>query len=98
MQNLLNPHPWPANTSEPSELQENTANDANSAPFAPPPGEHHKFHVFRTQQTRKVTHLHISLHIFYMYAHILHYCRPVLDAYNFTIPTVFYIEIYVYFI
>ena len=70
MRNSLNPHPWPVNTSEPSELLENTANHQNSAPFAPPPGKHRKFHVFHTHQTRKVTHFTHLLHIIYMYAHI----------------------------
>ena len=53
-------------------------NDPNSAPFTPSLGEYHKFHVF---------------HTYFTHMHILHYCRLVLDAYNFTIPTVFYIEI-----
>ena len=69
-QNSLNLHPWPVNTSEPSELQENTANHQNSAPFAPPPGEHRKFCMFRTQQNKEsYTFIHL-LCIIYMYAHI----------------------------
>ena len=65
-----------------SELQENTAKHQDSAPFAPTPGEHCKFHVFCTQQTRKVTCFTHLLHIIYMYAHIfLHNSRLVLDAY-----------------
>ena len=40
-----------------------------------------------------LTHIaHILLHIFCMYAHILHHCRLVLRTYNFTIETVFYIK------
>ena len=92
MRNSLNPHPWPAILSESSELQENTANDANSAPSTPTSGKSCEICDICTQQSRKVT---------YLYTHvydILHYCRLVLDAYNFTIPTVFYIEIYVCFI
>ena len=103
MRNLLNPHPWLANTSEPSELQENTVNDANCTI---------RTHIWQIMQNSRHLHttkqesyvlLHTCLctylwYIFYMYAHILHYCRLVLDAYNFTIPAVFYIEIYVYFI
>ena len=65
-----------------SELQENTANHQNPAPFTPPPGEHHKFCMFCTQETRKVTYFTHLLHIIYMYAHIFsHTCRLVLEAY-----------------
>ena len=61
-----------------SGLQESTANHQNSAP---PPGEHHKFRAFHTQQTRKVTRFTHLLHIIYMHTHIfLHTCRLVLDA------------------
>ena len=49
-----------------SELQENTANHQNSGPFTPPPGEHRKFRMFSTQQTRKVTRFTHLLHIIYM--------------------------------
>ena len=64
-----------------SELQESTVNQQNSAPSALPPGEHHKFCMFHTQQTRKVTRFTYLLHIIYMYTHIfLHTCRLVLDA------------------
>ena len=64
-----------------SELQEGTANQRNSAPSTLPPGEHRKFRMFHTQQTRKVTCFTHLLHIIYMYTHIfLHTCRLVLDA------------------
>ena len=60
---------------------------------------HAKFATFAHNKAGKLrTFTNMFMHIFYMFAHILHYCRLVLDAYNFTIPTVFYIEIYVYFI
>ena len=35
---------------------------------------------------------HVSLHIFCIYAHILHHCRLVLALTNFTVKTVFYIK------
>ena len=64
-----------------SELQESTVNHQNSAPSAPPPGKHHKFRAFHTQQTRKDTCFTQLLHIIYMHTHIfLHTCRLVLDA------------------
>ena len=64
-----------------SELQESTANSQNSVLSALPPGEHRKFCMFHTQQTRKVKRFTHSLHIIYMYTHIfLHTYRLVLDA------------------
>ena len=53
-----------------SELQESTANHKNSAPSTLPPGEHHKFCVSHTQQTRKVTRFTHLLHIIYMHTYI----------------------------
>ena len=58
-----------------SELQESTANHQNSAPSTPPPGEHHKFRAFHTQQTRKVTNFYTHFYTFtahnlYVYTHI----------------------------
>ena len=35
---------------------------------------------------------HVLLHIFCIYAHILHHCRLVLHTYDFTVETVFYVK------
>ena len=89
------------NLTESSELLEITANHPNSAQSAPPSGEYCKIHAFCTQQNRKVINyyahtVHMLLHIIIgMHIH-LHICRLVLNAYNFTISTVFYIEFYVF--
>ena len=61
-----------------------------------------KFAHFAHNKTWKVTDYyaliaHILLHIIICMHIFLHTCRLVLDAYNFTISTVFYIEFYVFY-
>ena len=90
------------NLTESSELPEITVNHPNSAQSAPPSGEYCEIHAFYTQQNRKVinyyTHVaHILLHIIICMHIFLHTCRLVLNAYNFTISTVFYIVFYVFY-
>ena len=99
MQNLHNPHLWPVNLTESSELLEITVNHPNSAQSTLPLGEYCKIRAFCTQQNRKVMnyYAHILLHIIICMHIFLHTCRLVLDAYNFTISTVFYIGFYVFY-
>ena len=88
------------NLTESSELPEITANHPNSAQSTPPSGEYCEIRAFCTQQNKKVmnyyahiAHItHILLHIIICMHIFLHTCRLVLDIYNFTISTVFYIE------
>ena len=57
------------------------ANNANSATFA------HKYKI----SILSLTHCaHVLLHIFRIYAHILHHCRLVLSTSDFTVKTVSY--------
>ena len=98
MQNLRNLHPWPVNLTESSEI---TANHPNSAQSAPPSDKYCEICAFCTQPNRKVinyyTHTaHILLHIIIGMHICLHTCRLVLNAYDLTISTVFYIEFYVF--
>ena len=102
MQNLNHLHPWPVNSTKSSELLEITANHLNSAQSAPPSGEYCEFRTFCTQQNRKVINYyahtaHILLHIIIGMHIFLHTGRLVLNAYNFTISTEFYIEFYVFY-
>ena len=90
------------NLTESRKLLEITANHPNSAQSAPPSGKYCEICKFGTQQNRKVmnyyAHIaHILLHIIICMHIFLHTCRLVLDAYNFTISTVFYIEFYVFY-
>ena len=101
MQNLCNLHQWPVNLTESSELLEITVNHPNSTQSAPPSGKYCKIHAFCTQPNRKVInyYAHTAPMLLYIIIgmHIrLHICRLVLNAYNFTISTVFYIEFYVF--
>ena len=88
------------NLTESSELLEITANHPNSAQSALPSGEYCEIRAFCTEQNRKVINYyahvaHILLHIIICKHIFLHTGRLVLTTYNFTIPTVFYIEFYV---
>ena len=57
---------------------------------------HAKFATFANKTQDKLpflTHFaHVLLHIFCIYAHILHHCRLVLCTYDFTVETVFYLK------
>ena len=57
---------------------------------------HAKFATFANNRQDKLpflTHFaHVLLHIFCIYAHILHHCRLVLRTYNFTVETVSYVK------
>ena len=57
---------------------------------------HAKFATFANNRQDKLpflTHFaHVLLHIFCIYAHILHHCRLVLRTYDFTVETVFYVK------
>ena len=89
------------NLTESSEILEITANHPNSAQSAPPSGEYCEICAFCTQQNRKVINYyahtaHMLLHIIIGMHICLHTGRLVLNAYNFTISTVFYIKFYVF--